>query len=96
MTWQMFFEIIGVLAIIGGMFKWIWSRIDKKFDVMEKRFESIDKRFELVFQRFDLVDQKFDKVFSVLNQQGQRLSRIEGYLEGRDVRIVNTGTGKDV
>lgn len=45
-------------------------------------------------KKFEKIVDKFEKVFSILNQQSQRLSKIEGYIEGRDVHLKLTGTEK--
>ena len=34
-----------LIAILGG-FRWVYGRLDKKFDAVDKRFESVDKKFE--------------------------------------------------
>lgn len=55
----------------------------------------LGKKFDKIDERFNKVDEKLDRVFSILNQQGQRLSRMEGYQEGRDIHLKQTGTEKE-
>lgn len=43
-------------------------------------------------KRFDKMDKRFDKIEYELRLQGERIARIEGYLEGSNHR--NTGTEK--
>jgi chaperonin cofactor prefoldin len=48
------YEIITIVLstslIMGAMFKFMWSRIDKRFEGVEKRFEGIDRRFEMLIE----------------------------------------------
>ena len=49
MDWVQTASIIIPMALMfGASFKFMWSRIDKKFEAIDKRFEAIDKRFEAI------------------------------------------------
>lgn len=63
MNWQDALTIIIPLAALMG---WIYSRIDKKFDIMDKRFDSLDS---------DIKDLSKD-----IQSLNSRISRIEGQL----------------
>lgn len=43
---------------------------------------SLDKRFEGVDKRFEGVNKRFDKIEEILRNQDQRISKLEGEVEG--------------
>lgn len=60
MDWQL---IISILAPMGAMLGWVYSRIDRRFEQVDKRFEQVDKRFDKIDERFEKVDERFEKVY---------------------------------
>ena len=50
----------------------------------------IDKRFDQMDEKFD---KRFDKIETILNQHGERISKIEGFILGKDYFKI-TGTEK--
>ena len=75
-------DIATIITSIGsavGSFFLIKSSFDKGFDKIDARFEKIDVKLE--------------SMTTILHEHGERLSRIEGYIEGRDVsQKKKTGT----
>lgn len=39
-------NVVIICGVIGGMLKFTYSRLDKKFDLMERKFETTDKKIE--------------------------------------------------
>lgn len=47
MEWiQTLTGIVATAVMFGAMFKFMWSRLDKKFDGINEKFDSIDRKFE--------------------------------------------------
>ncbi len=42
----------------------------------------------VISKKFSRIDDKLDKIVLILSQQGQRLSKIEGYIEGKHDQII--------
>ncbi len=61
------------LVMVGGIFIFFMSRLDKRFEAIDHRFEAIDKRF-------DAIDRRFEKIEAKLDTLCDRVSRIEGHL----------------
>jgi|SRR5208282_4533879 len=72
--------LIGVgVATIGstlGALKWVYGRLDKKFEIIDRRFgtmeEKFDKRFEVMEEKFEVMEEKFDKKFEVMEEKFDR------------------------
>ncbi len=56
------------------------ERMEGRMDGIEGRFDGIHAKFDGVNARFDGVNARFDGIHSVIREQGERLSRIEGML----------------
>jgi len=93
--------ILGTASLMGAMFKFMWDRLDKKFEAIDKRFEAIDKRFEAIDRKFEAIDKKFEKIFEELIEIRKdiksidvRLSRLEGQDEEKfrnEIRMIAGG-----
>jgi t-SNARE complex subunit (syntaxin) len=66
---EIFSVLLVFLGLIGAMFKFLWTRIDRQFDKIDQRFEKIDQRFEKIDQRFERLEQKLDQRFDGLQAQ---------------------------
>ena len=56
------------------------DRIEGRMERMEARMDGIEARFDGIHAKFDGVHARFDGIHSVIREQGERLSRIEGML----------------
>lgn len=56
------------------------DRIDVRMERMEARMDGIEGRFDGIHAKFDGIHARFDGIHSVIREQGERLSRIEGML----------------
>ena len=65
---------LAVVIPMGGMFAWLCSRLDKKFDKIDTRFEHMDTRF--------------DEVRKDIQTLTSRVDRLEVRVEERTFRVV--------
>ena len=74
------YEIITIVLstslIMGAMFKFMWSRIDKKFEAIDKRFEAIDRKFEMIIE-------ELKEIKIAIQDLNVRVSRLETQDEER-------------
>lgn len=56
------------------------DRIDVRMERMEARMDGVEGRFDGIHTKFDGVNARFDGIQSVIREQGERFSRIEGML----------------
>lgn len=50
---EIFSVLLVFLGLMGAMFKFLWTRIERQFDKIDQRFEKIDERFVRLEQKLD-------------------------------------------
>lgn len=76
MDWnQIITTLLGVLVIVGSMFRFFWGVLEKKFDSMDRKFEAILLEIKEVRQDIRNIDHRLSKL------EGQDEERFRNKIE---------------
>lgn len=85
-------NFVAIAAILGGFSKWIWTRLDKKFETIDKKFENMDKKLdnlEIKFdQKLEKLEKKIDEKLDSLEKKFEhKFDKIEEKISNIQVQI---------
>ena len=70
--------VLGILTLAGGQIATALVLVNR----MDRQADQTNKRFEAVNQRFDAVNRRFDDMGREFADLRERMSRLEGVMEG--------------
>lgn len=81
-------DILTILIPTFGFLSWIYSRIDKKFELMDKKFERMDAKFERMDAKFEQIDAKFEQKFRQIEiKMVDEFTEVKKALHSLDIRL---------
>lgn len=80
MNSEIIISICSICAIMGGMFKFFMSRLDKKFEKIDQRFDSMQAHFD---NRCDVMEDQLHEINLKISDLNLRICVTETRLEER-------------
>lgn len=92
MEWvQVIAIILTTGAMLGASFRFMWARIDKKFESINERFKEVNERFREIKNENN---ERFSRLDDHVKTNNERISGMETILRSLDSRI-SRFEGKD-